>query len=97
MFGMKAVSFIGDLARKADTAVPYVSMVLKTVPWLAPEYGEAAIKLDESLGTVSIGLKAAPYIANTASSIAQKVDNALPCVSFGDLKHHTDTSLQRKP
>ena len=60
MFGMKAVPCIGDLAREADTTLPYVSMGLKTVPLLAPEYGDATIKLDESLGTVSVGLKAAP-------------------------------------
>ena len=45
---------IGDLTRKADTII-YVSVGLKTVPWLAAEYGEARIKLVESLGTVSMG------------------------------------------
>ena len=84
MFGMKAVPFRGDLARKADTAIPYVSTALQVVPLLAPEHGETAIKLDKSLGTVSVGLKATPYIANATSSIAQKADNALPYGSFGD-------------
>ena len=55
MCGMKAVPCIGDLARKVDAAVPYVSMGLKTVPLLAPENGEAALKLDESVGAVSMG------------------------------------------
>ena len=60
-------------------------MGLKTVPWLAPDYGEAAIPLGDSLGKVSFGLKAGPYIANRATGIAQKVDHALPFGSFGDL------------
>ena len=68
-----------------DTAAPYASMALKTVPLLAPEYGEAAMKLDETLGSVSMGLKAVPYVANTASSIATKVDNVLPGGRFSDL------------
>ena len=64
----------GDLARKVDTAAPYVSVALKPVLLLAPEYGEAAMQLDKTLGSVSVGLKAVPYVANTASSIAKKVE-----------------------
>ena len=83
MFGMKALLYVGDFARKVDTAVPYVVMVLKTVPLLAPEYGDAAMKLDESLGSVSMGLKADPYVVNTASSKGTKVDTVLPGGRFG--------------
>ena len=75
MFGMKALLYVGDPARKVDTAVPSVSMALKAVRRLAPEYGEAAMRLDETLGSVSIVLKAVPYVANTASSIATNVGN----------------------
>ena len=83
MFGMKALPYIGDLARKADSGVPYLSTALKVVPLLAPEYTEAAMAADDSLGTVLMGLKMAPYIANAASSIAQKVDNvSLFCSSW---------------
>ena len=53
-FCTKAVPFIGDLARTSDTPSPYASMGLKTVPLLAPEYGEAAIQSDESLKTLSM-------------------------------------------
>ena len=53
------------------TAVPKYLIVLKTVPLLAPENGEAAMKLDEFLGSVSMGLKAFPYAANTVSSIVK--------------------------
>ena len=83
--GMNAVPVIGALARHAETAVPYVSIALKTVPLLARDYGLFCNKLDESVEIVSIGQKAAPYIAATASSIAQTVDNALPFGFFGDL------------
>ena len=51
MFGMKAVPFIGELAMKADAAVPYVAMALKTVSLIAPEYGAATIQLADSLRT----------------------------------------------
>ena len=73
MFGMKALPYVGDLARQADKGVPYLSTALKVVPLLAPEYTEATMAVDDSLGAVSMGLKAAPRIANAASSIAQKV------------------------
>ena len=82
MFGMKALPYVGDLARQADKGVPYLSKALKVVPLLAPEYGEAAIAIDDQLGKVSMGLKATPRIANAASSIAQKVDNVLQFGSF---------------
>ena len=36
MFGMKALPYIGDLARKVDTAAPSASMVLKTAPHTSP-------------------------------------------------------------
>ena len=85
MFGMKAMPYIGDLARQADKANPYMSTAMKVVPFLAPEYGEAAIAIDDQLGKVSMGVKATPYIANTASNMAQKVDNVLPFGSFGYL------------
>ena len=75
MLGMKALPYVGDLARKADAIVPYASMALNVVRLLAPVYDEAAMQLDESLGAVSMGLHAAPYIANTANNIAQKVVN----------------------
>ena len=75
MFGMKAMPYIGDLARQADKAIPYVSTALKVVPLLAPEYGEAAMAIYDQVRKTSMGLQAAPYIANTASNIAQKVDN----------------------
>ena len=55
MFGMKALAYIGDFARKETTAVPYVSMAMKVVPLLAPEYGAATMAIDESLGTVRMG------------------------------------------
>ena len=46
MFGMPTRPYVGDLARKADTVVPYASMTLKSVPLLAPAYGKAAVQLD---------------------------------------------------
>ena len=66
-----------DLARKVDTAAPYASMALKTIPLLAPEYSEAAMTIDESLCSVLMGLMAVPYVANTGSSIAKTVYNVL--------------------
>ena len=45
MLGMQAVPCTSDLARNADTTISYVSMGLKTVPLLAPEYGETTIKV----------------------------------------------------
>ena len=76
----------GDLARKVDSAVPYASMALNTVPLLAPEYAESAMQKDESLGSDSMGLKAVPYVANTADSIAVKVNTVLPYKKFCDLQ-----------
>ena len=35
MLGMKALPYVGDLARNVATAIPNASMVLKTVPVLA--------------------------------------------------------------
>ena len=55
MFGTESLQNIGDLARKADTTVPYVSMALNAVPLIAPEYGETTVKLDDSVWTTSIG------------------------------------------
>lgn len=70
MFGMKAMPYIGDLARQADQSMPYVSTALKVVPLLAPEYVETAMAIYDQLGTVSMGLQAAPYIANAASKFS---------------------------
>ena len=82
---MKALPYIGDLARQADKAIPYVSTALKVAPLLAPEYGDAAMSIYDQLGKVAMGWHAAPYIANAASNSAQKVDNVLPFGLFGDL------------
>ena len=60
MFGMKALPYVGDLARQADKGVPYLSTPLKIVPLLAPEYIEHAMAVDDSLGAVSMGLKSNP-------------------------------------
>lgn len=53
---MKDLIYAGGLARKVDTAVQNASVVLKTAPLPAPEYGEASMNLDETLGSVSMGL-----------------------------------------
>ena len=50
MFGMEAMPYIGDLARQADKAIPYVSTALKEVPLLALEYGEAVMAIADQLG-----------------------------------------------
>ena len=84
MYGIKALPYIGDLARKADATVPYVTSALNVVPLLAPDYGESHMAICDSFGTVSLGCKAAPHDANAATSIATKVHNLLPCDSFGD-------------
>ena len=55
MFGMKALPYVGDLAIKADSGVPYLPTALKVAPLLAPEYTKAAMAADDSLGAVSIG------------------------------------------
>ena len=78
MFGMNALLYVGVVARKVDTVAPYASMALKTVPRLAPEYGEAAMQLEESLGSDTLGLQAVPDVANTASSIDQKSRQGFP-------------------
>ena len=70
MLRTKALPHVKDLGRNVGTAVPYDSMALKTVPLLAPEYGETAIKIDASFGSNTLGLKAVPYVANTASRIS---------------------------
>ena len=57
MFGMRALPYIGDLAQKADSGVPYLSTTLKVVPLLAPEYTEAAMAADDSLGGRIDGFK----------------------------------------
>ena len=62
MFGMKALPYVGELAKQADKVVPYLSGALKIVPFVAPANAEASIKIDESLGTVSASLKATPYV-----------------------------------
>ena len=56
MFGMKALPYVGYLARQADKGVPYLYPALTVVPLLAPEYTEAAMAADDSIGTVSMGL-----------------------------------------
>ena len=60
---------------KADAVVPYISLGLKSVPLIAPEFAPAPLELDEQLGPITMGLQAAPHVANTASHIASKVDN----------------------
>ena len=44
MFGIKELPCRGDLTSKADTTAPYVSIALKAVPLLAPEYGDATMQ-----------------------------------------------------
>ena len=85
MCGMQALPYLGDLASKADAAVPYISLGLKAVPLIAPEFAPTTLELYESLSPISMGLQAAPYVANTASHIANKVDNVLLFGTFGDL------------
>ena len=48
-FCMQAMPCIGDLARRADKAIPYGSTALKVVPLLVPEYVEAAMAMDDQL------------------------------------------------
>ena len=43
MLGMKALPYVGDLARQADQAILFVSAAFKVIPLVAPEYGEAAM------------------------------------------------------
>ena len=52
---MKAMPYIGDLARQADKAIPYFSTSRKVVAFLAPENGEAAIAIDDQYGKVPMG------------------------------------------
>ena len=54
MFGVQSFPYIGDFARKANTAQPFVAMALVTVPLIGSEYGEASIQLDDALGAVSM-------------------------------------------
>ena len=58
---------------KADAAVPYISLGLKAVPLIAPEFAPAALELDESLGPISIGLQAAPYVANQLLQVIYQI------------------------
>ena len=57
MLCMKALPYIENLARKADSGVPYLSTALKVVPSLAPEYAEAAMAAYDSLEGRIDGLK----------------------------------------
>ena len=82
---MQALLYLGNVAGKADAAVPYISLGLKAVPLIAPEFAPTTLELDESLGPISMGLQAAPYVANTASHIADEIDNVIMFSSFGDL------------
>ena len=72
MFGMKALQYVGELAKQVDKGVPYLSGALKIVPFVAPEYADAAMQVDNSLGTGSSSLKAARYVTKTVSRAAQK-------------------------
>ena len=85
MFGMKALPYVGELAKQVDKGVPYLSGELKVVPFVVTAYGEAAMQDDESLGTVSAGLKAAPYVTKAASQVAQEIDPVMPFGEFGDV------------
>ena len=85
MLGMQALPYLGNLAGKADAAVPYKSLSLKAVPLIAPEFAPTTLELDESLGPITLGLQADPYVVNSVSHIANQVDNVLPFGSFGDL------------
>ena len=50
MISLTTLPYIGYWAIKADAHAPYVSMALKAMPLIAPEYGEATSQLYESLG-----------------------------------------------
>ena len=52
---MKARPYIGHVARKTYTTIPYVATALTTVPLIAPEYGETIIQLYGAVGTTSMG------------------------------------------
>ena len=86
MFGMKALPYVGELAKQVDKGVPYLSGALKVVPVVALEYGEAAMQVDNSLGTVPAGLKSAPYVTKAASQVAHKIDRVMPFGKFGDVR-----------
>ena len=86
MFGMKALPYVGELAKQVDKGVPYLSGALKIVPFLAPAYGEPAMKVDNSQGTVSAGFKKkAPDVTKTARKATQKIDRVMPCGEIGDV------------
>ena len=68
MCGTQAFPTVGDLIRKADSFVPYASLALNVVSWVAPEYCPAAMHPDAYLGAVSMCPNAAHYVANAASS-----------------------------
>jgi len=85
MAGAQMLPYLGEIAGKADAAVPYVSIGLKAVPLIAPELAPLAIEADESLTAISLGLQAAPFMTKAVSHIANKVDNVLPFGSFGDM------------
>ena len=59
-FGMKALPYVGELAKQVDKGIPYLSAALKVLPLLAPECTEATMAVDDSLGAVSMVLKATP-------------------------------------
>ena len=71
--------------RNLVAVVLYASMALNTVPFIAPEYGEAAMQIYDSLGAISIGLNATPYVASATSNLTKQVDNALQFGIFGVL------------
>ena len=75
MCGMQALPYICDLARKADTVVPYATIAYS-------EYGDAVVQTDSSLEFAPLGLKAAPPVAANISAIAKKSQNVPPLV-FG--------------
>ena len=41
MVGTEALPYVGDLAKKADIVIPYMSMALTVIHLIAPESGEA--------------------------------------------------------
>ena len=87
MLGMKALPYVGELAKQVDNVVPYraLSAGLKVLPFVAPEHAEAAMQADSSLSTVSAGLKAAPFVTNNIRQVAQKIARVMPFGKFGDV------------
>ena len=41
MVGTEALPYVGDLAKKADIVIPYMSMALTVIHLIVPESGEA--------------------------------------------------------